>query len=91
MSEDLQFMIRKFPSYRDRILQAYRENDEFKTLCEDFYSSALLLEAKKKAIINDRKTEVEYYKLFLDLESDVMGYLGIRKEEGGIGEFNLYM
>ena len=55
MSEDVKFMTDRFSAHREQIFEAYQTNDEFKTLCEDFYSSALMLEKFLKKIIKDKK------------------------------------
>jgi hypothetical protein len=76
MSEDVKFMMSRFSAYKDQILDAYETNEEFKSLCEDFYSSAMILENYKRKILKDKKSELEYRKLFLDLENEVLNFLG---------------
>lgn len=76
ISEDVKFMVDRFSSYKSQILEAYQTNDEFKSLCEDFYSSALILENLKRRLLKDKKNELEYRKLFLDLESEILDFLG---------------
>ena len=76
MTQDIQFMMNRFPTYKDKILDAYQSNEEFKSLCEDFYSSAIILRNCKSQVIKDKKTENEYQKLFLDLEGEVLNFLG---------------
>ena len=76
MSDDVKFMMDRFSAYKDQILEAYQSNDEFKTLCEDFYASALILENVKKKLLKDKRSELEYRKLFLDLEGEILNFLG---------------
>jgi hypothetical protein len=76
MSEDIKFMLERFSAHKEQILDAYQTNEEFKTLVEDFYSSALALENFKRKILRERKSELEYRKLFLDLENEILNYLG---------------
>ena len=57
MGEDIKFMMNRFLAYKNQILDAYQTNDEFKTLGEDFYSSALILENFKKKLLKDKKSE----------------------------------
>jgi hypothetical protein len=76
MSDDVKFMMDRFSAYKDQILDAYQSNDEFKTLCEDFYASALILENVKKKLLKDKRSELEYRKLFLDLEGEILNFLG---------------
>ena len=68
-------MMSRFPAYRERIMEAYKNNDEFKSLCEDFYTSALSLRNCKTQVIKDKQSEVEYQKLFLDLEVEILNFL----------------
>ena len=76
MNEDVKYMMSRFSAYKEQILDAYETNEEFKSLCEDFYSSALILENYKKKILKDKKSELEYRKLFLDLENEILNFLG---------------
>lgn len=75
MSEDVNFMMSRFSAHKQKILYEYQTNDEFKTLCEHFYSSALILDNFKK-IIKDKKSELGYRKLFLVLENEILDFLG---------------
>ena len=76
MSDDVKFMMDRFSLYKDQILEAYQTNDEFKSLCEDFYSSALILENLKQKLLKDKRSELEYRRLFLDLENEILDFLG---------------
>jgi len=76
MNEDVKYMMSRFSAHKDQILSEYETNEEFRSLCEDFYSSALILENCKKKILKDKKSELEYRKLFLDLENEVLNFLG---------------
>jgi hypothetical protein len=75
MGDDLKFILDRFSSHRDRILDAYKANEEFKGLCQDFYTSAQQLDNLKIRIFKDRKSELEYRKLFLDLENEPLNFL----------------
>jgi hypothetical protein len=74
--EDVKFMTDRFSAYSDQILKAYQTNDEFKSLCEDFYSSALILEYIKQKLLKDKRSELEYRRLFQDLENEILDFLG---------------
>jgi hypothetical protein len=76
MNDDVKFMMDRFSAFRERILNAYQTNEEFKSLCEDFYSSALILKNYKKKMMQDKKSELEYRKLFLELETEILNFLG---------------
>ena len=53
-------MMDRFSIYKKRILDEYQTNDEFKSLCEDFYSSTSILENFKKKMLHDKRSELEY-------------------------------
>lgn len=76
IDEQIRFMISRYPAFKDKILSAYRNSDEFKGLCEDFYSSSRTLEDYKEKVMKDIKNELEYRKLFIDLENEILKYLG---------------
>ncbi|HEY3405610.1 MAG TPA: hypothetical protein VGK59_19640 [Ohtaekwangia sp.] len=76
LGKEIRFMISRFPAFKDKILNAYGNSDEFKGLCEDFYSSSRTLEDYKEKVMKDIKNELEYRKLFLDLENEILKYLG---------------
>ena len=75
MGDDLKFILERFSSQRDLILDAYKANEEFKGLCQDFYTSAQQLDSLKIRIAKDRKSEIEYRKLFIDLENEILNFL----------------
>ena len=75
MTKDAQFMVSRFPAYKDKILEEYTRNDEFKSLCEDFYSSAISLNNFKTQVMKDKKSEQEYQKVFIELEVEILNFL----------------
>jgi hypothetical protein len=81
MSEAVEFLIKRFPLYREKILHEYHANEDFKTLCDDFYTSALIVQRQKKATIKNKKNELEYQKLFFDLEFELVNFLGLKKSD----------
>lgn len=75
MTQDMEFMMNRFPTYRDKIFQAYQTNAGFKALCEDFYASSLILQDWKNKATRNNRNELEYQRLFQDLESEIVNYL----------------
>lgn len=75
MSEDIDFILGKFPDHRNRILNEYLTNDEFKELVEDFYSAARTLERYDKKMKTDTENELEYRRVFRDLEKEIIQFL----------------
>jgi hypothetical protein len=79
MGREVKFMLDRFSDHQYQILYAYQTNEEFKTLCEDFYASALIVENLKKKLYSDKKSGVEYRSsLFLELENEICEFLRIK-------------
>lgn len=76
MSDDLKFILRRYPSFRENIAKAYADSEEFKGLCEDIYSMAQTLENHEVKMFTDPGHELEYRKLLLELENELLKYLG---------------
>lgn len=75
MSDDIKFVLGKFPDHRNRILSAYDTNDEFKGLVEDFYSAAKTLDTYNRKMKADTRSELEYRRVFRDLEKEIIQFL----------------
>ena len=82
MDEEIKFMISRYPAFKDKIIDAYKESDEFKGLCDDFYSSSRILEGYREKVMKDINNELEYRKLFLDLESEILKFLSSQRKQG---------
>ena len=76
MNKEVAFLLSRFPTYRSRIVEEYGKNEDFKSLCDDLYSSAQMLEDKQRKLIIDTQGELEYRRLFLDLEKEMVKFLG---------------
>ena len=75
MSDDIKFILQRYPSFKENILKAYAVNEEFKGLCEDIYSMTQTLEHHSSKVFSDQNNEIEYRKLLLELESEFLKYL----------------
>ena len=75
MDEHVAFMLSRFPTHRSKIVDEYSNNEEFKTLCQDLHSSARMLEVRQKLLLSHSLTELEYRRLFLDLEKEIVRFL----------------
>lgn len=82
MEDAVIFILNKFPTYRSEIMKAYMNDDEFKSLCEDYFSAAKTFESFQRKIMKDYKGELEYRSLFLELEKEMLEFLDQRKEAG---------
>lgn len=75
MDEEINFLLNKFPASRRKILSAYRQNEDFKILCHDFYTTAHVLEKLQLSIRKSIQGEIEYQRVFADLEKEIADYL----------------
>ena len=75
MSDDMKFMLQRYPSFKEHIVRTYADNDDFKSLCEDIYSMSQTLEHHSDKIFPDVNRELEYRKLLLELESEFLKFL----------------
>lgn len=82
MDEEIKFMISRYPAFKDKILDAYKDSDEFKGLCDDFYSSSKILDGYREKVMKDINNELEYRKLFLELESEILKFLSSQRKQG---------
>jgi hypothetical protein len=75
MDDEIKFITARYPAFKDKIIAAYHNSDEFKSLCEDLYSTSQILENYKEKVILYTSNELEYRTLLLDLENEVIKYL----------------
>ncbi len=73
--QKLQVMIQKFPDFRIRILQLYEHDENFKSLCEDYWLCTAMLEQQKKMTPADAALATEYSLICITLENDINQYL----------------
>lgn len=75
MEDAVVFLLKKFPPYCREILDSFAHDEDFKSLCEDYYSVSLLFKSYRQKIIRDHKVEREYKELFLELEMELQEFL----------------
>jgi hypothetical protein len=75
VSQRLQLMIQKFPDFRIRIIQLYENDENFKSLCEDYWLCNSLLEKQKSMMPADTALATEYSLMCITLENDIKLYL----------------
>jgi hypothetical protein len=73
--EKLQTMIQRFPDFRVRIIQLYQNDENFKSLCEDYWLCITLLAKYKSNMDIDLELENEYDTMCGTLENDIQQYL----------------
>jgi hypothetical protein len=76
MKNVLDYVLEKLPDHRDTIKELYEKNDDFKTLCEDYLTTAKGLEESRNHSIQGRELENEYAQTFVELEREIIYMLG---------------
>lgn len=75
MSLPLNNLLNKFPDHRQKIIELYNRDEDFRTLCEDFLTGTLALEQGRRNTIKDSELETEFLHVYVDLEKEVMRLL----------------
>ena len=70
------YVVKRFPDHKDMILQFFRENQNFQTICDDYRRCAQALiqwnqSTSEKAPVRRK----EYADLLQELEQEVLQYL----------------
>ena len=73
--QKLQMMIHKFPDFRIRIIQLYEHDENFKSLCEDYWLCTDLLEKQKNMKSANATLTTEYSLICTTLENDINQFL----------------
>jgi len=76
MKNDLDYILRKLPDHRQSITELYDTNDDFRTLCEDYLTTAKGLEEYRNKSMEDRELEAEFAQTYLELEREIIYRLG---------------
>jgi hypothetical protein len=79
MRKEIDNILEKFPEYRNRIITLYDDDDDFKTLCEDYLVSMQGIEECKLNFIKDKGLESEFLEICLELEKEIIRLLGSRR------------
>ena len=67
--------IKPFSEYKETIELLYSLDDDFKTLCDDYYLSKMNTEKFRNRSFKDHESELEYKNLTLELEKEILEYL----------------
>lgn len=76
MKKVLDYILEKLPDHRNTITELYESNDDFRTLCEDYLTTAKGLEESRNNSIRGRDLENEYAHTYLELEREIIYMLG---------------
>jgi hypothetical protein len=73
------WIIGQFPKHADIIQVLFLADDDFRTLCEDYYISKMRAEKLKGKILEDLHGELEYLDLSSTLEKEIIEYIKNRE------------
>ena len=80
MDEEVIYLLNRFPKHKKLLMESYTNNEEFRTLCQDYYNSAITLEKSEHKVAKGLKSRQEYERLYSDLENSIASRLKSLKE-----------
>ena len=80
MDEEVIYLLNRFPKHKKLLMESYANDEEFRTLCRNYYSSAITLEKYEHKVTKGTKSRQEYERIFSDLESSITRRLKTLKE-----------
>ena len=75
MNAELICMFEKFPGLKEKIQSLYEKDDEFQTLCFDYFLCVRSLTQWESNLEKDEKFIIEYSELKITLESELLRYI----------------
>ena len=75
MQKELDYMIGRFPRYRARVIELFNCNDDFKSLCDDYWQCHNNLYRLNEQANREPRLENGYKMLSLTLEQEVLHFL----------------
>ena len=75
MKAELICMVENFPGLRDKITMLYEQNEEFQTLCFDYFLCMKSLSQWQSSMKKDENFILEYSELKRALESELFQYI----------------
>ena len=75
MQEALEYILSRYPDHRAKIVEIFNNDEDFRILCEDFYTSATALEGSRQSTIKNREVENEYSQVYVELEKEIIHLL----------------
>jgi hypothetical protein len=79
MRKAFEFILSRFPDHRNKIIELYNRDEDFRILCEDYLTSVETLEECRQNVIKDKEFEFEFLQVNLDLEKEIIHLLKIDK------------
>jgi hypothetical protein len=81
LRKELDHIIERFPESKDVIITLYYADEDFRSLCDDYWLSSQSLLKLQNKILTDKESEVEYREICLDLEKKIMLFLKSKRDE----------
>lgn len=75
MTKELVYILGKFPEHSDKIIDLYKRDEDFRTLCEDYVTSIQAAEERRLNAIKDRKIEKVFLNVNQELEKEIIHLL----------------
>ncbi|ULQ52000.1 hypothetical protein [Flavihumibacter fluvii] len=76
MEKELDNILERFPQYREKIICLYTNNEDFKSLSDDYLQCKITLSKfRQHLLVADTRMENEYKALCLDLEQEILQFL----------------
>ena len=75
MNTPLDLVIAHFSDHSDKIRMLYSADSEFRSLCEDYYTSRINIDRVKEAILETRQDELEFEHLSEALGQEILQYV----------------
>ena len=82
MDEEVIYLLSRFPKHKKLLLDLYTNDEEFRSMCQAYYNSAITLEKFERNIMKGFKSRKEYERVYSDLESAIARSLNFFKETG---------
>jgi hypothetical protein len=82
MDEEIIYLLNRFPKHKKLLMDSYANNEEFRSMCQAFYNSAITIEKCERNLMNGFKNRKEYEGVYSDLESAIARSLKSFKEAG---------
>ncbi len=75
MQKELQNLLDHFPEFRGRILELFSRNEDFKSLCFDYWQCRSAMLKIREHVEYDLQQETEYINLCKELENEALKFL----------------
>ncbi len=76
MKKVLDYILKKLPDHQAPIRELFEKNEDFRTLCEDYLTTAEGLNECRNKSLQDIEMENEFALTYLELEKEIIFKLG---------------